>query len=183
MSLEQDLFYSNPIERRNVDYYVLMRMRDTSSLIQFYKRFCSDMQQWRFVDVYEHAVEKPLGYLFVDFVSHRYKYRINSLNLYLNTETMKIECIDKSFNASAAKARTLLQQRFMFTISDLKGGRKNFEAPTLSKIIAPETPKKAIAKNNICEICHEDYYNPEALAMHYAFDHKDDKNDNSDDDL
>jgi hypothetical protein len=186
MSLEQDLFYSNPIERRNVDYYVLMRMRDTSSLIQFYKRFCSDMQQWRFVDVYEHAVEKPLGYLIVDFVSHRYKYRINSLNLYLNTETMKIECIDKSFNASAAeKACTLLQQRFMFTITDLKAGRKNFEAPTLSKINAPEKPKKAIAKNdNICEICREDYYNPEALAKHYVFDHKDDdKNDNSDDDL
>jgi hypothetical protein len=98
---------------------------------------------------------------------------------------MKIECIDKSFNASAAKkAHTLLQQRFMFTISDLKAGKKNFEASTLSKINAPESPKQVIAeKDNICEICHEDYYNPEALAMHYALEHKDDKNDNSDDDL
>src|SRR6266699_2366369 len=86
MSLEQNLFHSNPVERLNVYYYVLMRMRDTSSLMQFYKRFCSDVQQWRFADVYQHAVEKPLGYLIVDFISHKYKYRVNSLNPYCDTE-------------------------------------------------------------------------------------------------
>ena len=46
-------------------------------------------------------------------------------------------------------------------------------------------------ERNICKICHEDYYNPEALEMHYGMDHKtdnpddngDDNDDDSDDDL
>ena len=182
MSLEQDLFYSNPIERRNVDYYVLMRMRDTSSLIQFYKRFCIDVQQWRFIDIYEYSVEKPLGYLIVDFVSHKYKYRINSLNLYLDVESMKIECIDKAFSSVAKdKARTQLQQRFMFSLADLKSGRKHCETGTFNKIKVdeqeePTNPKdgQTTAHRSICKICHEDYYNPEALQIHYGMDHKED---------
>src|SRR3981189_880430 len=95
-------------------------MRDTSSLIQFYKRFCTDVQQWRFVNVYGYAVEKPLGYLIVDFVSHKYKYRINSLNLYVDAESMKIKCIDNSFNSAATeKASIQLHRRFESTVTDL----------------------------------------------------------------
>ena len=40
MSLEQDMAYSNYVEGRNADYFVLTRMRDTSCLNEFYKKFC-----------------------------------------------------------------------------------------------------------------------------------------------
>src|SRR5271156_2692882 len=52
MSLEQDPFYSSHIERRNADYFVLTRMRDTSCLAELYKKFCRDIQQWRFIELY-----------------------------------------------------------------------------------------------------------------------------------
>jgi len=195
MSLEQDLFYSNPIERRNADYYVLMRMRDTSSLIQFYKRFCSDVQQWRFIDIYEHAVEKPLGYFIVDFVSQKYKYRINSLNLYFDSESIKIECIDKSFNPTARnEANKQLQDRFKCSILALKSGKKHFENETLFRInVDQEIPSQTISPQEksgqtkasyICDICHIDCYQPDCLAMHKALNHRSNnvKNDDDSDD-
>ena len=195
MSLEQDLFYSNPVERRNADYYVLMRMRDTSCLIQFYKRFCSDVQQWRFVDIYEYSVANKLGYLIIDFVSHKYKYRLNSLNLYYDTDSIKMKCIDSSFKSTGRKqANAQLQQRFLSTISEFKSGKRQCETidqtihpkvnfcrdiPTLQNKLNKENQGHAAtlktAQRNICEICKEDYYNPEALAMHYSLDHKTEK--------
>ena len=39
------------------------------------------------------------------------------------------------------------------------------------------------AERNSCKIFREDYYNPEALEMHYGMDHKTDNGDDSDDDL
>ena len=55
-------------------------MRDTSCLNELYKKFCHDIQQWRFIELYDYAVNKPLGYLIIDFVSHTFKYRLNSQN-------------------------------------------------------------------------------------------------------
>ena len=43
MSLEQDPFYCNYVERRNADYYVLMKTRDALCLDTFYQRFCGDL--------------------------------------------------------------------------------------------------------------------------------------------
>ena len=130
MSLEQDLFYSNPTERRNVDYYILMKMRDTSSLIQFYKRFCSDIQQWRFIDIYEHSVAQHLGYLIIDFVSHKFKYRINSLNLYFELQTMTIEYVKPTYKSTERNiSNTQLQEKFQHTIADFNV-RKNYNKQT-----------------------------------------------------
>jgi hypothetical protein len=189
MSLEQDLFYSSHIERRNADYFVLMRMRDTSSLIQFYKRFCSDIQQWRFIDVYGHAVEKPLGYLIVDFVSHKYKYRINSLNLYFDCSTLKIDCIDKTFNSTAhLVANDLLQVKFKVSLHNLKSGISSFDTPYITKQetvteVKPESHVKELQKPSyVCNICNEDFYQEDALSLHKVLDHKDEEAFESDDD-
>jgi Poxvirus A32 protein len=197
MSLEQDLFYSNHIERRNADYFIIMRMRDTSSLIQFYKRFCSDIQQWRFIDVYGYAVEKPLGYLILDLVSYKYKYRVNSLNQYFNCNTNKIECIDKAFNVTSCKeANTQLQARFKLSLYNLKSGISSFDTPCITKEeIAPEVVAESHAKETpaekvlepvkpsyVCNICFEDYYQEDALTIHRVLDHKDEEAADSDDD-
>ena len=199
MSLEQDLFYSNHIERRNADYFVLMRMRDTSSLMSFYKKFCNDVQHWRFIDVYEFAVEKPLGYLILDFVSYKYKYRVNSLNLYFDVKTSRIECIDKSFNSALREQVSMqLQNRFQLSIADLKCGKKYCENERLSKYncdlevptqkdlvqeehteVKPIKDKVDCARNKsvrdepsyVCDICHDDYCQPKALAIHMALYH------------
>src|SRR5271163_287293 len=48
ISLEQDMFYSNHIERRNADYFIFTRIRDSLCLQEFYKRYCHNEQQWRF---------------------------------------------------------------------------------------------------------------------------------------
>ena len=60
-----------------------------------------------------------------------------------------------------------------------------FENP--SQESSQEQPEVAVAENktkrNICEICHEDYYNPEALSVHYCLDHKTVNNGDSDEDL
>ena len=71
ISLEQDPFYSSHVERRNVDYMILTRMRDTACLCELYKRYCRDLAQWRFIELYEYAVSKPLGYMIIDFISHQ----------------------------------------------------------------------------------------------------------------
>ena len=68
-------------------------MRDTSCLNELYKKFCRDIQQWRFIELYDYAVSKPLGYLIIDFVSHTFKCRLNSLNLYFNAQTFKVDHI------------------------------------------------------------------------------------------
>src|SRR5271156_104836 len=122
MSLEQDPFYSSHIERRNADYFVLTRMRDTSCLTELYKRFCRDMQQWRFIELYEYAVSEPLGYLIIDFVSHTFKYRINSLNLYYDPQTSSVNCIDSSMigRELAAAQNSSLALRFQAAIANLE---------------------------------------------------------------
>jgi len=121
MSLEQDPFYSSHIERRNADYFVLTRMRDTSCLHELYKKFCRDIQQWRFIELYEFSVSKPLGYLIIDLVSHSFKYRLNSLNLYFNVTTFKANHISagddddeltKELDVEKAKVNTELMRRF-----------------------------------------------------------------------
>jgi len=86
MSLEQDMFYSNHIERRNADYFILTRIRDTSCLEEFYKTYCRDIAQWLFIELYEIAIKPALGFIIIDFMSHQFKYRINSLNTYYSTE-------------------------------------------------------------------------------------------------
>jgi hypothetical protein len=169
-------------------------MRDTSSLIQFYKRFCSDIQQWRFIDVYGHAVEKPLGYLLVDFVSHKYKYRINSLNLYFDCNTLKIDCIDKTFNSTAhLVANDLLQVKFKVSLHNLKSGISSFDIPYITKqeTVIEVIPESHIKKtpvlepkepSYVCNICHEDFYQEDALSLHKVLDHKDEEAFESDDD-
>jgi len=72
ISLEQDLFYSNCVERRNVDYFILTRIRDSSCLNEFYKRYCRDIGQWRFIELYEMSVQSALGYIIIDFVNHKF---------------------------------------------------------------------------------------------------------------
>ena len=58
ISLEQELLYSNYVERRNSDYFVLLKIRDVNVLNEFYKRFCTDIRQWKFIDLYEAIMEK-----------------------------------------------------------------------------------------------------------------------------
>src|SRR5271156_2862746 len=175
-----------------------MRMRDTSCLIQFYKRFCSDIQQWLFIDIYEHCVAKQLGYLIVDFVSHKYKYRVNSLNHYFDTESMKIECINCSFKSDGREqANSQLQRKFLNTINKLKRGKQygNIEmpsSPTVSwgnekgqtKLNMGKAKNLEIktAPRNTCTICNEDYYNTDALSLPYSLDHITEEGDEADKD-
>jgi len=78
--------------------------------------------------VYGYAVEKSLGYLILDLVSYKYKYRVNSLNQYFNCNTNKIECIDKAFNVTSCKeANTQLQARFKLSLYNLKSGISSFD--------------------------------------------------------
>ena len=104
MSLEQDPFYSSHIERRNADYFVLTRMRDTVCLGEIYKRFCRDIQQWRFIVLYEYCIEEALGFLIIDFVSHQFKYRLNSLNLYYDLQNGTVNCIDPSGDGKSSRS-------------------------------------------------------------------------------
>src|SRR5271156_4189591 len=132
MSLEQDPFYSSHIERRNADYFVLTRKRDTSCMSEIYKKFCRDIQQWRFIDIYDYSVEKPLGFLIIDFVSQAFKDRINSLNLYYNSQTNEVDHIDtnddvwEEQNAERELVNMELFQKFNQT-------RSNFNKNTMTK--------------------------------------------------
>jgi Poxvirus A32 protein/C2H2 type zinc-finger (2 copies) len=183
MSLEQDLFYSSHIERRNADYFVLMRMRDTSSHREFYKKFCTDVQHWRFIDVYRYAISNPLGYLILDFVSYKFKYRINSLNLYFDINTSKIKCIDKSVDSKVIEeANTQLMNRFNSTITDMNKGKKTFENEQPGELIftrdrlplekhEPREQPRPAAPRYVCDICNEDYYQECALTIHRILDH------------
>ena len=116
MSLEQDPFYCNYVERRNSDYYVLMRMRDASCLANFYHRFCGDLPHKLFLALYNIAVSPPppLGYMIVDLAHPDFKYRMNSFNLYYDTHDRMIkgilEVIDNDTtppDAAAIKLRTM----------------------------------------------------------------------------
>jgi Poxvirus A32 protein len=130
MSLEQDPFYSSHVERRNADYFVLTRMRDTSCLNELYKKFCRDIQQWRFIDLYEFAMSKPFGFLIIDFVSQTYKYRVNSLNLYYDTQTFQFNHIDKDalqYDLQKIERKQFnleLQQRFTQSSNDFHSKRR-----------------------------------------------------------
>jgi len=45
-----------------------------------------------------------------------------------------------------------------------------------------EFTREKTVQRNICKICNEDYYNPDALKLHYALDHdSQDDGGNSDD--
>jgi uncharacterized pyridoxamine 5'-phosphate oxidase family protein len=117
ISLEQDLFYSNPIERRNVDYFVLMSIRDTAPLQDFYKRFCRDLQQWRFIDLYSLATSTRGGYLIIDFVSPNFKYRICSFNSYYCDFDQTIKHILPGHRQALDTLNDNLQQRFTYSHS------------------------------------------------------------------
>ena len=116
ISLEQDLFYSNHVERRNVDYFVLTRMRDTSCLQEFYKRFCRDVQQWRFIELYEMAVKPALGYIIIDFVCPHFKYRINSLNSYYCNKHNKMRYILGKTDDILTELNMKLKNRFQSSL-------------------------------------------------------------------
>jgi GTPase SAR1 family protein len=128
ISLEQDMFYSSVVERRNVDYYVLMKIRDTTPLVEFYKKFCQDIQQWRFIDLYKFCTAKHCGYMIVDFVSPYFKYRLNSLNNYFNFEENKIANILDSDKDELDKQNFQLQEMFLQTMSllNLKTGARKY---------------------------------------------------------
>src|SRR5277367_1624916 len=112
ISLEQDLCYSNHIERRNADYFILTRIRDTSCLQEFYRRYCRDIQQWRFIELYEMAVTPALGYLIIDFVSSQFKYRINAFNIYYNTRHLELRYIFGKADAILKDKNTQLKRCF-----------------------------------------------------------------------
>jgi hypothetical protein len=122
MSLEQDMAYSNYVERRNVDYYILTRMRDTSCLNEFYKKYCQDIQHWRFIDLYEFAVMGRLGFLIIDFVSQIYKYRINSFNVYYDVVHNNLNNViyDDNQAKNLEPLNQQLQDKFLKSISSFK---------------------------------------------------------------
>ncbi len=129
MSLEQDMAYSNYVERRNVDYYVVTRMRDTSCLNDFYKKFCQDIQHWRFIDLYEFAVGERLGFLIIDFISQLYKYRINSFNVYyeVSQNNLKHVVSDDNQVLKLEQLNHQLQEHFMKTISSFNSSSKSMK--------------------------------------------------------
>jgi hypothetical protein len=141
MSLEQDMVYSNYVERRNVDYFVLTRMRDTSCLNDFYKKYCQDIQHWRFIDLYEFAVSGRLGYLIIDFVSQIYKYRVNSFNGYYDSVNNKLMYIISDDNQimNLEQLNQQLQTHFMKTISSFSKSPKPKRTMTKSKLGASHT--------------------------------------------
>ena len=112
ISLEQDMFYSSNIERRNADYFILTRIRDVSCLQEFYKRYCRDVQQWRFIELYEMAVKPELGYIIIDFISHQFKYRINSLNIYYNIQHKQLRYIYGKNDDKIKQQNIALKWRF-----------------------------------------------------------------------
>ena len=112
MSLEQDMFYSNHIERRNVDYFVITKLRDTSCLNEFYKRYCQDIQQWRFITLYEFAMKAFLGFIIIDFKSNAYKYRINSLNVYFSLLFQSLQYIYEADEDELKSLNFQLDKRF-----------------------------------------------------------------------
>ena len=120
ISLEQDMFYSNCVERRNVDYFILTRIRDESCLQEFYKRYCRDVQQWRFIELYELAVRPSLGYIIIDFVNHEFKYRINSLNMYYNREHYNLRYIWGPSDRALEDLNCQLKGNFKSFISNKK---------------------------------------------------------------
>jgi hypothetical protein len=125
ISLEQDLFYSNHIERRNVDYFVLLKIRDMTSLTEFWKRFCIDLRQYSFLSLYE-SVTDHFGYLIIDFISY-YKYRCNSFNIHYDTITSSFKNIfpadQMDINRLEAKMKSNLaiqQELHMETVTKRK---------------------------------------------------------------
>ena len=148
ISLEQDLSYSNHVERRNVDYFVITNIRDRSSLNDFYKRFCQDIQHWRFIDLYNFTMQRFCGYMVLDFVSYNYKYRINSLNKYYNINENKIEQILKGSVTELNNLNNELQDKFLTTMRSFTAGqRKNQPATTDNK----NNFRKDIADSNSVE--------------------------------
>ena len=48
ITLEQDATYSNVVERRNADYWVLFQTKDHYSLSNIYKNYCTDILYQKF---------------------------------------------------------------------------------------------------------------------------------------
>jgi hypothetical protein len=136
MSLEQDMFYSSHIERRNADYFVLMRIRDVSSMQEFYKRYCSDIRQARFIDLYEMAVKPVLGFIIIDLVCPFWKYRINSLNIFYNSEIQKLCYILGEVDASLNELNMQIKyEPTPFKNQNNKNATHNYEKPTQASTV------------------------------------------------
>ena len=95
-------------------------MRDTSCLKEFYKRFCRDLQHWRFIDLYDFAISSPLGYMVLDFVSNVAKYRINSLNIFFDTQANRFKYIIPKDKEVLKELNGKLRGKFEKTLMKIK---------------------------------------------------------------
>ena len=167
ISLEQDLFYSSHVERRNADYFILMRIRDFSCMQEFYKRYCRDVQQWRFIELYEMAVKPVLGYMIIDFVSPQFKYRINALNIYYNSQHRQLRYIIGKADDTIKEKNIQLQYRFHSFLAN--GKTKNVVAEQADDSDYKEAETE-------CPLCRE--YLPDntnlrdAVNQHLETEHK-----------
>jgi hypothetical protein len=160
-----------------VDYMILTRMRDTACLCELYKRYCRDLAQWRFIELYEYAVSKPLGYLIIDFISHNFKYRLNSLNLYFNTQNFKVDhiVVDEEFREQLGRERDAvnmeLAQRFLVSGANFKRGAM----VNSNKIQKPAQETPQVSSNEFkCLVCLKDYSmmkNPKMMLMEHMYSH------------
>src|SRR5579864_8176016 len=87
---------------------------------EFYKRYCRDIQQWRFIELYEMSVKPTLGYIIIDFISPQFKYRINSLNIYYNTNCQQLQYIYGKTDDVINEQNILLKNCFQTFLSNGK---------------------------------------------------------------
>jgi len=148
ISLEQDLFYSNIVERRNVDYMVLFKIRDIEAMNRYYRNFCTDIPQWRFIDMYNFCVQNN-GFLIIDWIS-KYRYRLNSFNIYLNTETFDVAAI-------VTDDETFAEVRNAYTTFQRKSAYKYEQKPRITNKRDSKLNNKNKTSENENEDCDSDY--------------------------
>ena len=195
ISLEQDMFYSSHVERRNADYFILTRIRDTSCLQEFYKRYCRDVQQWRFIELYELSVQHALGYMIIDFVSPQYKYRINAFNIYYNLRHQQLRYIHGKSDDIITELNSQLKRRFESFLSSSKTYRAvpddcsdaETECPLCREYLPDntnvrnainehlETEHKIVFSERdspVCGFCQKDFKSIHDVVCHIQQDHE-----------
>src|SRR5277367_2632109 len=87
------------------------------------------------------SVQLALGYMIIDFVSPKFKYRINSLNMYYNVEHQQLRYIYGKTDDAIKMQNAVLKSRFQSFLANGKMKELNVEKDDDSDLeTEPECP-------------------------------------------
>jgi hypothetical protein len=129
---------------------------------EFYKHYCRDIQQWRFIELYETSVEPSLGYLVIDFVTPQFKYRINSLNIYYNTQHQQLQYIYGKSDDHINEQNINLKYRIQSFLNNSKG------------LLSEKIDDRVQKEESSCPLCREYLTGnvKDAINQHLESEHK-----------